>query len=274
MAKYASEPEELKNLIITQVKQIGPDNLRYALQSPESDNSYHLIVRMEPSTSRSLPTKTIASPGAFKLLWNQHLKNRVTDTEYYYDIFQQGGSVTASAAGWIFEFRMHQLLTQGYHINLFPLRNPNNGTKNYIYSDYGDSHAKRNEMKLRLPASSEFPLAKGIELQVGCYYRLEAKKFPTIDALLLIRLDRPFKNPLPILLMFQITRNRSGHDVTAAGLDMIDTLTLPPNTRRYYVAVTPFNIEPPIQVPKGRFKGVYAFHHPVPQSTLFPRSTN
>jgi len=260
---YASKPEEFKARVFAQVKRMGPDNLRHVLQSPESDDSSHLITRIEPSTLRSLATKTIASPGAFKLLWNQHLKNRVTDTEYYYDIFQQGGSVTASAAGWIFEFRMHQLLTQGFSINLFPLYNPNEGTKFNVYSDYSDSRTKRKEKKFRLAASSEYPLHGGIKLQVGRYYRPEANNFPTIDSL---RLIRPSKDSPPILLMFQITR-KGGHDVQVAGLDMIDMLKLPPNTRRYYVAVTPDGIERPTQVPKGRFK---AFHHPVPRSTLFP----
>jgi hypothetical protein len=137
-----------------------------------------------------LAKKTIASQGAFKLLWNQHLKNRVTDTEYYYDIFQQGGSVSASAAGWNFEFRMHQLLTQGYPIHLFPLRNPNRSTKFDVYSDYSDSRNKRNETKLA--ASSEYPLDRGIKPQVGRYYRPEAKNFLTIDSLLLIHPSKGF----------------------------------------------------------------------------------
>jgi len=188
--------------------------------------------------------------------------------QYYYDIFQQGGPVTASAAGWIFEFRMHQLLAQGYLLNLFPLRDPGRGKKFDVYSDYGDSHKNRNKMPFSLAASSEYPLSEGIELQVDRYYRPEAKNFATIDSL---RLIPPFEYPFPILLMFQITRNQGGHDVKEAGLDMINTLKLPPNTRRYYVAVTPYNMELPIHVPKGCFKDGYVFHHPVPQSTLFPR---
>jgi len=267
---YASKPEEFKARVFAQVKRMGPDNLRHVLQSPESDDSSHLITRIEPSTLRSLATKTIASPGAFKLLWNQHLKNRVTDTEYYYDIFQQGGSVTASAAEWIFGFRMHQLLSQGYSINLFPLRNPGRGIKNDVYSDYSDSHKERTKKHFRLAKSPEYPLAGGIVPVVDRYYRLGAKNFATIDSLLLIH---PPEHSSPILLMFQITRKRDGHDVKEAGLDMIDTLKLPPNTLTYYVAVTPDGIEPPIQVPKGRFEDVHVFHHPVPQSTLFPHAS-
>ena len=257
LVMYASKPEEFKALVLEQVERIGPDRLRHVLRTPESDDSSHLFTRIEPSTMRYRTEKTIASPGAFKLIWNQHLKNRVTDTEYYYDIFQQGGPVTATAAGWIFEFRMHQLLSQGYSINLFP------------YSDYCNSHNKRKEKTFRLVASPEYPLDRGIKLVVGRYYRPDAKNFATIDALLLIK---PPKDPDHILLMFQIIRNRSKHDVKVAGLDMIEELKLPPNTHKYYVAVTADGIEPSIQVPEGRFKDVQAYHHPVPQSTLFPHT--
>ena len=85
---YASDPQEFKDHVVAQVLRMTPDSLRYALKNPESDESSHLITRIEPSASRSLPRKTIASLGAFKLPWDQHLQNRVTYTEYYYDIFQ------------------------------------------------------------------------------------------------------------------------------------------------------------------------------------------
>ena len=117
-----------------------------------------------------------------------------------------------------------------------------------------------------MTTSSEYPLDEGIKLEVGRYYRPEAKNFPTIDALLLIQ---P-KDCLHVLLMFQITRNQSGHDVKEAGLDMITMLKLSVNTQMYYVAITPHNTEPAIRVPKGCFKDVHVFHHPVPQSMLFP----
>ena len=99
---------------MAQVLQITPHSMLLALKNPESDSSSDLITCIELSASRSLPMKTIASPGAFRLLWDQDLSNQVTDMEYYYDIFQQGGPVTTTAAGWIFEFRMHQLLAQNY----------------------------------------------------------------------------------------------------------------------------------------------------------------
>jgi hypothetical protein len=262
---YAWNPEEFKDLVIAQVQLIRPDNLRYVLQAPDSDESSHLITRIEPSaTSRSLPKKTIASSGAFKLLWHQHLANRLSDTAYFYDIFEQGGQVTASAAGWIFEFRMHQLLTQGYRLNIYPLCQKNEGPKNDIYRDYTSSYG--DPTTIQLAASSEYPLNRGIHLDPNLYYRPNASNFPMIDSLFLI----PHRKKSPILLMFQITWNKGGHHVKGAGLERINELMLPSHTHKYLVVVTPLGMEPPILAPKGSLKDVYVFHHPVSSDMLFP----
>jgi len=273
LANYSSNPEEFENHVITQVRQMNPGALRTVLQTPDSDELSHLVVRMEPSlTSRSLSQKTIASPGAFALIWNQHLKNQAYDAAYFYDIFQNGGSVTSSAAGWIFEFRMHHLLTQGYPITLFPLRRKKNkATKFDVYDNYTDSHKRKNAKRFKLVASSEYPLDSGIKLQVNKYYRPEVNNFPMIDSLLLIR---PDKNTAPILLMFQMTRNQDKHDAKEAGLEIIDGLKFPANTCKYYVVVTPRGIEPSIRVPKGAFNDVEIFHHPVEPNVLFPPTGN
>jgi hypothetical protein len=266
---HAPNPEGLKALVIGQVQMMTPDTLRYTLQSPDSDESFHLITRIEPSpTSCSLSEKTIASPGAFKLLWERHLKHRVSDTAYQYNIFRGGGSVTASAAGWIFEFRMHHLLMQRYPITLLPLcLKTNRGRKFDVYDDYTDSRDRRNSTKFKLAPSSEYPLDSEIELQHDHYYHPEVNNFPMIDSLLLIR---PTKRRASILLMFQITGNKDRHDAKAAGLEIINGLKFPQNTRKYYVVVTPLGIKPSIQVPKGLFKDVDVFHHPIDPNVLFP----
>jgi hypothetical protein len=266
LGAYAPVPEEFEGLVLAQVQQMLPDTLRRALQAPDSDESSHLITRAEPSsTARFLTKKTIASPGAFKLLWNEHLKHQVSDTAYFYNIFQSGGSITASAAGWIFEFRMHELLTQGYLINLFPLRlrSTNERRKFDVYDKSADSY----ERNFQLAASSEYPLDRGINLELDRYYRPEARNFPTIDSLPLIR---PINEASPILLMFQMTRSQDGHGVEEAGLEIINGLMFPPGTRMYYVVVTPLGTEPQIRVPTGCFQDVHVFHHPVHPNTLFP----
>jgi len=267
LARYSSNPEEFKNRVVEQVKQMTPDSLRAALRTPDSDET--LITRIEPSsTTRSLSKKTIASPGVFVLIWNQHLRNRVYDAAYFYDVFQQGGSVTSSAAGWIFEFRMHHLLTQGHSMAVFPLRcNANRDRKFDVYDNYTDSHKRRNATRFKLGASSEYPLDSGVKLQVNQYYRPEVNDCCMIHFLLLIR---PNKKASPILLMFHMKRSQDGHDVKEAGLKMINRLKLPAKTRRYYVVVTPLGIEPSIRVPEGVFKGVQVFHYPVDPNALFP----
>jgi hypothetical protein len=128
---------------------------------------------------------------------------------------------------------MHELLTKGYLINLVPLLPRNTRTKERkfdIYNKYADS----DERNFQLAASSEYPLDRGINLELD-YYRPEAKNFPMIDSLLLIR---PANGPSPILLMFQMMRSQDGHDVKEAGLKILNGLKVPPGTRMYYVVGT------------------------------------
>jgi len=76
---------------------------------------------LEPSlTSRLSSENTVAPRSIFEFLWDRHVKDQVFDVKYSYNIFR-GSPVTASAAGWVFELRMHQLLIQGNPIELFPL---------------------------------------------------------------------------------------------------------------------------------------------------------
>ena len=165
---------------------------------------------------------------------------------------------------------MHRLFRQGYHLELFPLRrSETNSKKSDTYNDYAASHREKNSKDFQLAVSKQHSLDEGAELQVDHYYRPPSPNFPTIDSLLLIRPDR---NLPPILLMFQITLNQEEHDVKEVGLCAIDRLKLPPDTRRYYVAVTPRGIEPRIKVLKGRFSEVGVFHHPVHPDRLFPKS--
>lgn len=211
----------------------------------------------------------ITSPDALELLWDRHLKNATAGMEYFYNVFR-GSSVTAPAAGGLFELRMHQLFRQGYSLKLFPLGRSHATSEDLdVYNDYTASHKDESPKVLHLAVSEDHPLGEGIRLQIDRYYR-PPQNFPTIDSLLLIH---PADEPSPILLMFQITRNKRKHDVKKCGLDRISKLKFPSNTRRYYVAVTPLGIEPKIEVPKGPFKEVGVFHHPVSNDTLFPRST-
>jgi len=49
--------------------------------------------------------------------------------------------------------------------------------------------------------------------------------------------------------MFQFTRNKTSHDAKEVGLRAVDGLKFPSETRRYYIAVTPEDLRPKINVP-------------------------
>jgi len=213
--------------------------------------------------------KTIASQGALEPLWDRHLRNSVADMKYFYYAFQ-GSSVTAPAAGWIFELRMHRLFRQGYPLRLFPLgRGETKSGKFDVYDSYATSHEEGSPEVLELTVSQDHRLDEGAQLQVDRYYRPKANSLPTLDSLLLIH---PRGGPSPILLMFQITCEE-GCGVKEVGLEKIERLKFPLDTRRYYVAVTPAGIEPKIKVPKGRSANAGVFHHPVNEDILFLPST-
>lgn len=254
------KPDECKDRVVQQVEEIQPDTLRLTPRPPDPDNSSRPIARIEFPPALYLKYQ--------KMVTSQFLKTPDADLERFYQVFQ-GSSATASAAGGIFEFRMHQLFRQGYSLKLFPL-GPGQAMDNCpdIYDDYAASHKEESPEVLQLTVSEEHRLTEGIQLQTNHYYR-PARCFPTIDSLLLIH---PRGDPSPILLMFQITRNKGKHYVKELGLEKIRGLKFPSNARRYYVAVTPLGIEPKIVVPRGCFDEVDVYHHPVGNDILFPHS--
>jgi len=100
-----------------------------------------------------------------------------------------------------------------------------------------------------LYASPDCLFREGEQLTSGNYYRAPKVKFPAVDSLFFIE---PPDEPSPILLMFQITQNHSEHDANSLGLDAVGRL-VPPNTRKWYVVVTPVDIEPGINVARKYF---------------------
>jgi len=258
---------------------MDPPVLRSTLQRPECQDSSHLITTIEPSPiSRSDCEKTVASQGVLELLWNTHLKDQVSEMKRFYDLFRSS-PVSASAAGWVFELRMHQLLRQGNSIQLFPVGRRGSASKlNYFYCNYTASEQGKDQKVFQLSASEEHLLNEEVQLRVGHYYRPQTSNFPTIDSLFLVH---PPGGPSPILLMFQMTRNKKEHDVNEGGLCRIEAMDLPRNTRKYYVLVTPRDIQPKIKAPKvylkaGRKsrkfdKDFQVFHLPVDPDTLFSR---
>ena len=267
LARYARIPDEYGDLVAQKVQQITPGDLRSVFHNPDPDDSSHLIVRIEPSpTKRTRFEKTFASRRVFELLCDRHLRDSVADMKHFYYV-SQDSSVTAPAAGWIFELRMHQLFRQGYLLKILPLGRGEAKNKEFddVYDNYATFHKEEGPKYFDLAVSQEHRLDEGSQLQVDRYYRPKADSFPTIDSLLLVH---PTGEQSPILLMFQITCGK-GCGVKEVSLEKIERLKFPLDTRKYYVAVTPASIVPEITVPKGRFADVGVFRHPVKENKLF-----
>ena len=237
------DPDTLHDLIDLQVQQMDLAAIKIALASPDIDNSSDYVTRIEPSyRTRAVPRKTISCRFAFQLLWDRYIKDQTSEREFFYQLFSNN-PIAGSAAGWVLEFRMHQLLREGRTINLFPIGG--HPTINTIYDHYPPSYDV-GAKALVLPESEEHSLQPMMALTIGRYYRPLNPNFPTIDSLFLVK---PPCEPSPILLMFQVTQNKDSHDVNRRGLAAVEGLGLPPNTRKWLVVVTPFNIEPKIVVP-------------------------
>ena len=195
--------------------------------------------------------------------------------EYLYGLFR-ASPITAAAAGWIFELRIHQLLLRHQTIQLFRIHG-RRAAPDFIYEGYPVPGKGVKPTVLHLPESDEHPLVEGDRLHMNHYYRLNSSDFPATDSMLLIH---PPGEPSPILLMFQMTRNKREHDVDEEGLCKIDDFRLPRRTRRYYVVVSPEGTQPQIKVPPACFEGrgqrdmspdelFPVFHHPVRMNALF-----
>ena len=248
LAKYTRAEEEYKRKVLQEVARVQPDSLQHALLSPDFEIS-HLLTIIEPSPkSRSGYEKRVASRWIFERLFDRCIGTAVFEMKDFYDLFHQN-STTASAAGWLFELRMHQVLRRrGYPLKLFPVHG-HTGQANYIYSDYSASSERRHQTTLQLTGLEEYPLCNGIELEVGRYYRPESPNPPSFDSLFLVK---PQNQPFHILLIIQIAEDKTKLDVNEDDLQIIDGLGLPVQTRTCYVIVTPRGMEPHITVPRSR----------------------
>jgi hypothetical protein len=276
LAIYASDPAAYETLVKRNLGMMDPGHLRHILHNPQSDNVSRYIVIIQPSpTTRDFFEKKFASRRVFELFWEIHVQHRVSDMKYLYDLLA-ARTITAPAAGWFFELRMHQLLGRRQTIRLSPIRG-RPGTASLLYDDYAAS--EEDAMDLQLTESDEHQLAEGDRFRMSQYYRLNPTDFPATDSVLLIH---PPGEPSPILLMFQMTRNKRGHDVDEEGLCKVDDFRLPRHTRRYYVVVTPEGTQPQIEVPPACFEGnsregispdelFSVFHYPVRINALFAR---
>ena len=126
------------------------------------------------------------------------------------------GSSFASAAGWVFKYRMHQLLGAGRAIEMYPVRGHIVGA-NVAYSDYAATQNRNHPLHFKLVESGEniLPDAQAAVLKKNVYYCPESKNLPGIDSWFLYEEG----DKTPIILIFKVTQAETDHDVNVDGLD-------------------------------------------------------
>jgi len=250
LSKYARKPDAYKSLLIRQILSVIPATLRDIVQDPEFHEISHRFISIGPSEDdREIFEKRFISQKVFDLLWDIHIRHHTSEIAHFYNLFKATPGAKV-AAGWLFEARMHQLLVRDTTIRLFPIHH-RRAPVNFIYDNYAFSTNPMNQENFQLAWSEQHVLPEdgSVELQEGYCYRPTSDNFPTIDSLLLLH---PTGDPSPTL-MFQITRAET-HNVNPKGLDKVDGLWFPLNTRKILVVVTPEDVRPKLTVPKKYFE--------------------
>ena len=250
LAAYGLDPESYEAVLKQKIHEITTDNLPHIFQNPSSSQTSHYIITIYPEEgNRYTFEKKWSSRRVFDMVWERHLSNRVDLMEEFYNLFL-ATPITATPAGWVFEDRMHQVLRTERTLQLFPIP-PRHGKTNVTFDNYAASKTKNNPTEFQLTHSKEHRLVERATLRMNHYYRPQSSNFAAVGSVLLIH---PPNEP-PILLMFQMTRNKTKHDTKPSGLQKIDGLIVPQGTRKYLVIVTPENIHPGITVPLEYFGG-------------------
>jgi len=245
LALHADAPAQYEARLHQEVDQLDPDRLELIFRDPTSHGSFDLIITTKPSSADRLSSKSVvASRHVLNLLWERHISHRADIMGLLYYLFRDN-PINPPAAEWIFKLRMHQLLVEKQTLQLFYIRGRQAGL-NLLYDNYTASMKRQDPTNFELAKSEQYHLIEKICLQKNRYYLPKSRNFPAIDSLLLVH---PPGEPSPILLMFQITRNKKDHYVNKKSLRKINDLKLPPNTRKYYVVVTPEGVCPTITVP-------------------------
>jgi len=243
-------PDIYRAILFRRIDGLQPDSLMQLFCDPRSHDTSQYIFTMAPlQTSRRDRVKTFVSKYVFDLLWTKHIYNRVDIMERFYNLLR-ANAATAPAAGWIFEYRMHQLLTRGRTVELFRVRGDFART-NFRYENYSASEEGRDPMILQLAGSGEAPSTEGHHLKENYYHCPKSTNFPTVDSVVLF--CPPGELP-PTLLMFQITWVRGERSINRDGLRRIRDLA--PGIRSLYVVVTPESIHPAIVVPASYFSDI------------------
>ena len=262
MRFFANQPDEYEDKLLQKIEAILSNMLSVILLNPEHS---HYIVVTEPQPDHLYrPARRIASDYVFKLLWEKQIKSRIQVMADVYYAFSTVSSF-ASAAGWVFKHRIHQLLGAGREIKIYPVRG-HIAQVNVVYNDYAATKNRNDPLHFTLVGSGEstLPDPQTAPLAENVYYRPKSGDFPGIDSWFL----HENGDKTPIILIFQITQAKTDHDVTVDGLGEMDSLKLPQNffnARWIYVVITPDGVEPNITVPINYFKSI-GIDHPLPDA--------
>lgn len=225
---------------------MNPAILEAIVQNPGFLEVSHRLISIGPSEGdRGTFEKRFISQKVFDLIWDIHIRHHTNEVAHFYTLFVAIPG-TKIAAGWLFEARMHELLAKDTTIRLFPIRH-RTARVNIVSDNYDSYNNPVNPENFQLAWSEQHVLPEddSVKLREGYYYRPASDTFPTIDSLLLLHRTG---DTSPTLLMFQITRAEK-HDVNPKGLDKVDGLSFPLDTRKFFVVVTPGDVRPTITVP-------------------------
>ena len=275
LQRYAQEPSEYEAILASELARIPPGQLSGIICGLPSIRNFHLFITTKPSEDRrDIPTRDIASQHVFDLLWEQRIKYRTLEMADLYNRFSVEPTFP-TAAGLIFEYRMHQIFANGAKLQVFPI--PGRRVQsNVIYDDYTATLNQKKRI-FWLTKSAEYLFGVGeIEetvIKEDQYYHFKTRE-PAVDSFFLYQ---PRRGP-PILLVFRITPAKKEHGEPIV-LSLVDHLKLPPelsNPRKIYIVVTPEGIYPDITTPMGHsgpqggnIPLCEVFHYPVSISRIF-----
>jgi len=248
---FAHDPDRYREIIEDQISLLSPTSLQRLLRSPNKVTkcSNHIITTVPSPENRFKSSWTFASPYALKKCCELLLEDEANAVRGLYDMLHNDRT-TSTAAGMVFEHCVHQFLRKEKTIALFPIlgrllkSGPNSG-KNVIYDNYKATIKAKKQTWVNLPKLEEFVVIdeSKTEVKLNTYYHPKRRNFPSIDSWVLIW---PAFSKVPIFIMFQITINKSNHDVKQEGLDFMDRLNIPANAVRWLVVLTPKGLTPQI----------------------------
>ena len=84
LARYATDPTTYESFVIREIIGADSNSLRY------STTLHHIFVIYPSPTNPYIFERKSASRHVFELLWENRLKNQISDMEYFYDQYRDG----------------------------------------------------------------------------------------------------------------------------------------------------------------------------------------